>query len=402
MGCGRIEWHVGHGFAGPALSILLLTFLSIRDTSMGVIVADHPRIYIAGHRGLVGSAIVRALRAAGHTAIVTRSHAALELTDQAQVRAFFAHERIDAVYLAAARVGGIQANHRYPAEFIYDNMMVQANVVHEAWRAGVNKLLFLGSSCIYPRLAPQPIREDCLMNGVLEPTNEPYAMAKIAGIKLCESYNRQYGTDYRSVMPTNLYGPGDNYHPENSHVIPALLRRFHEAKTQGAPEVVIWGSGKPMREFLYVDDMAAASVFVMNLAHDVYAAHTDPMHSHINVGTGQDVTIADLARLIGATVGYRGAIVFDAGKPDGTPRKLLDVSRLSALGWRASTPLAEGLQRTYTAFVAEHAQAHAHAHAQEEQLQQHRTGRGRADGVVPVSAMHHPSNTPPIHSGRGT
>ena len=311
-----------------------------------------PRIYVAGHRGLVGSAIVRVLRAQGHTDIVTRTHRELELTDQAQVREFFRHEAIDQVYLAAARVGGIHANNTYPAVFIYDNMMVQANVVHEAWRAGVKKLLFLGSSCIYPRLAAQPIREEYLMNGILEPTNEPYAMAKIAGIKLCESYNRQYGTDYRSVMPTNLYGPGDNYHPENSHVIPALLRRFHEAKAGGAPEVVIWGSGKPMREFLYVDDMAAASVYVMNLAPEVYAANTDPMHSHINVGTGQDVTIAELARLVGETVGYRGRIVFDASKPDGTPRKLLDVSKLAALGWRASTPLAEGLRRAYDAFLA--------------------------------------------------
>jgi len=313
-----------------------------------------PRIYVAGHRGLVGSAIVRTLRAQGHTDIVTRSHQELELTDQGQVRAFFRVEAIDQVYLAAARVGGIHANNSYPAEFIYDNMMVQANVVHESWRAGVHKLLFLGSSCIYPRLAAQPIREEYLMNGILEPTNEPYAMAKIAGIKLCESYNRQYGTDYRSVMPTNLYGPGDNYHLENSHVIPALLRRFHEAKTGAAPEVVIWGSGKPMREFLYVDDMAAASVHVMNLPPQVYAGATSPMHSHINVGTGEDVTIAQLARLVGETVGYEGRIVFDASKPDGTPRKLLDVSKLAALGWRANTPLAEGLRRAYDAFLDSH------------------------------------------------
>jgi GDP-L-fucose synthase len=317
-------------------------------------VANHPRIYVAGHRGLVGSAIVRALRATGEPEIVTRTHAELELTDQASVRAFFRTERIDAVYLAAARVGGIHANNSYPAEFIYDNMMVQANVVHEAWRAGVRKLLFLGSSCIYPRLAAQPIREEYLMNGMLEPTNEPYAMAKIAGIKLCESYNRQYGTDYRSVMPTNLYGPGDNYHPENSHVIPGLLRRFHEAHLSAAPEVVIWGSGRPMREFLYVDDMAAASVHVMNLARETYAANTDPMHSHINVGTGQDVTIAELAQLVGETVGYRGRIAFDASKPDGTPRKLLEVSKLASLGWRASTPLAEGLRRTYAAYLDAH------------------------------------------------
>jgi GDP-L-fucose synthase len=310
-----------------------------------------PRIYVAGHNGLVGSAIVRALRAQGHTDIVTRSHKELELTDQAQVREFFRSERIDQVYLAAAKVGGIHANNTYPADFIYDNMMVQANVVHEARHNGVQKLLFLGSSCIYPRMAPQPIKEEYLMSGMLEPTNEPYAMAKIAGIKLCESYNRQYGTDYRSVMPTNLYGPGDNYHPENSHVIPALMRRFHEAKLSNASEVVIWGSGKPMREFLYVDDMAAACVHVMNLDHDTYARHTDPMHSHINVGTGEDVTIADLAHLVGEVVGYHGRIAFDISKPDGTPRKLLDVSKLKQLGWQASTPLPEGLRRAYAAFV---------------------------------------------------
>lgn len=311
-----------------------------------------PCIFVAGHQGLVGSAIVRTLRAQGYTRILTRSHRELELTDQASVAAFFRSERIDQVYLAAARVGGIHANNTYPAEFIYDNMMVQANVVHEAWRSGVHKLLFLGSSCIYPRLAPQPIREEYLMSGPLEPTNEPYAMAKIAGIKLCESYNRQYGTDYRSVMPTNLYGPGDNYHPENSHVIPALLRRFHEARLQDAPEVVIWGSGKPMREFLYVDDMAAASVFVMKLDPAAWAANTEPMHSHLNVGTGEDVTIAALAQLVGEVVGYRGRIRFDTTKPDGTPRKLLDVYRLRRLGWQAGTPLAQGLRRTYAAFLA--------------------------------------------------
>jgi GDP-L-fucose synthase len=313
-------------------------------------------MYVAGHRGLVGSAIVRVLHAQGLSNIVTRTHQELELTDQVQVREFFHSERIDQVYLAAARVGGIHANNTYPADFIYDNMMVQANVVHEAWRHGVQKLLFLGSSCIYPRLAPQPIREDYLMSGMLEPTNEAYAMAKIAGIKLCESYNRQYGTDYRSVMPTNLYGPGDNYHPENSHVIPALMRRFHEAKLTGADEVVIWGSGKPMREFLYVDDMAAASVYVMQLERETYAANTGPMHSHINVGTGEDTTIGELASLVGEVVGYRGRVVFDASKPDGAPRKLLDVSKLKSLGWSARTPLPEGLRRAYQAFLERHAE----------------------------------------------
>ena len=313
---------------------------------------SQPRVYVAGHRGLVGSAIVRALRARGYQDIVTRSHDELELTEQAAVRRFFDNERIDQVYLAAARVGGIHANNTYPAEFIYDNLMVQANVAHEAWRHGVDKLLFLGSSCIYPRLAQQPIREEFLMNGSLEPTNEPYAVAKIAGIKLCESYNRQYGTDFRSVMPTNLYGPGDNYHPDNSHVIPALMRRFHEAKASGAEQEAIWGSGQPRREFLYVDDMAAASVHVMELPRSDYAAHTAPMHSHINVGSGADVTIADVARLIADVVGYGGAIAFDTSKPDGTPRKLLDVSLLTKLGWTASTPLSVGLRRAYAAFLA--------------------------------------------------
>ncbi|MDB5934380.1 MAG: GDP-fucose synthetase [Massilia sp.] len=310
-----------------------------------------PRIFVAGHRGLVGSAIVRVLHAQGLTNIVTRAHAELELTEQAQVRAFFEGEHIDQVYLAAAWVGGILANNTYPAEFYYDNTMVQANVVHEAWRNGVRKLLFLGSSCIYPRMAAQPIREEYLMNGILEPTNEPYAMAKIAGIKLCESYNRQYGTDYRSVMPTNLYGPGDNYHPQNSHVIPALIRRFHEATIVDAPEVVIWGSGKAMREFLYVDDMAAASVYVMQLDHASYCANTDPMHSHLNVGTGHDTTIGELAKLVGKTVGYEGKIVFDTSKPDGTPRKLLDISKLTSLGWSARMPLDIGLQHAYRSFL---------------------------------------------------
>jgi GDP-L-fucose synthase len=311
-----------------------------------------PRIFVAGHKGLVGSAIVRVLQAQGYKHIVTRDHGELELTDQAQVRAFFRNEKIDQVYLAAARVGGIYANNTYPAEFIYDNLMVESNVIHEAWRSGVRKLLFLGSSCIYPRMAGQPIREEYLMSGSLEPTNEPYAIAKIAGIKLCESYNRQYGTDFRSVMPTNLYGPGDNYHPQNSHVIPGLIRRFHEAKVSGADEVVIWGSGKPMREFLYVDDMARASVYVMQLEQRTYGMHTGPMESHINVGTGEDISISSLARLVGATVGYEGDIVFDASKPDGTPRKLLDVSKLTSLGWQAAMPLETGLKLAYQAFLA--------------------------------------------------
>jgi GDP-L-fucose synthase len=267
------------------------------------------------------------------------------------VKSFFEQEKPDAVVLAAAKVGGILANDTYPAEFLYDNMMIEANVVHQAWRAGVKNLLFLGSSCIYPRLAPQPMREDALLTGVLEPTNEPYAIAKIAGIKLCESYNRQYGTDYRSVMPTNLYGPGDNYHPENSHVIPALIRRFHEAKESAAPRVVIWGTGKPKREFLYVDDMAEASVHVLGLDKPAYEAHTQPMLSHINVGTGTDVTIAELAALVGKVVGYAGRIEYDPSKPDGTPRKLMDVSRIRALGWRPRVALEEGLALAYRDFL---------------------------------------------------
>lgn len=315
----------------------------------------HPRIYVAGHNGLVGSAIVRTLRTQGHTNIVTRNHAELDLLNQREVHDFFENEKIDIVYLAAAKVGGIHANNTYPADFIFHNLMVQTNVVHEAWRHGVRKLLFLGSSCIYPRVAPQPLREEYLMNGMLEPTNEPYAIAKIAGIKLCESYNRQHGTDYRCVMPTNLYGPGDNFHPENSHVIPGLIRRFHEAKLADADEVVIWGSGTPMREFMYVDDMAAASIHVMQLEPEVYRAHTETMLSHINVGTGEDTKIGDLARLIGKTVGYTGRIVFDSSKPDGTPRKLLDVSKLKALGWSAKMPLDQGLQFAYQAFLAIHA-----------------------------------------------
>lgn len=308
------------------------------------------RIYVSGHRGMVGSAIVRALRARGETNIVTRTHAELDLLDQAEVRRFFQNEAIDEVYMAAARVGGIHANNTYPAEFIYENMMLQANVIHQAWSAGVSKLLFLGSSCIYPRMAGQPIREEYLQTGALEPTNEPYAIAKIAGIKLCESYNRQYGTDYRSVMPTNLYGPGDNYHAENSHVIPAMMRRFHEAKLSNAPEVVIWGTGTPRREFLFVDDMAAACVHVMDMNAEAYGAETSPMQSHINVGSGSDVTIGALAELIGQVVGYHGKLAFDTTKPDGTPRKWLDSSKLQSLGWRPGVALRAGLVRTYEDF----------------------------------------------------
>ena len=314
---------------------------------------DKPKIYVAGHRGMVGSAIVRALLAQGVAIeqIVTRTSAELDLRNQAAVNTFFAQERPDQVYLAAAKVGGIHANNTYPADFIYDNLMVQANVVHAAHTHGVQKLLFLGSSCIYPRQAPQPMAESALLTGPLEPTNEPYAVAKIAGIKLCESYNRQYGRDYRSVMPTNLYGPGDNYHPENSHVIPALIRRFHEAKLSGAPEVVIWGSGTPRREFLYVDDMAAASLFVMQLPTDVYQAHTLPMQSHINVGFGSDVTIAELALAVAKAVGFAGDISFDPSKPDGAPRKWMDSGCLNGLGWRARVGLGEGWERTYPVFL---------------------------------------------------
>ncbi len=309
------------------------------------------KIYVAGHRGMVGSAIVRNLQSKGYKNIVMRAHAELDLTNQAQVHAFFESEKPDQVYLAAAKVGGIHANNTYPAEFIYQNLMMEANVIHQAFEAGVKKLLFLGSSCIYPKLASQPMREDILLTGKLEETNEPYAIAKIAGIKLCESYNRQYGQshgiDYRSVMPTNLYGPGDNYHPENSHVIPALIRRFHEAKLANAPEVIIWGTGAPKREFLYVDDMAAASVFVMDLEKATYDQHTEPMQSHINVGFGLDVTIAELASSIAKATGYQGQIAFDLSKPDGAPRKLMDSSRLNQLGWKADIGLERGLRLSY-------------------------------------------------------
>ena len=314
------------------------------------------KIYVAGHLGMVGRAIVRALRQQGHTNFVTRTRAELDLTNQAAVQAFFDQEKPTHVYLAAAKVGGIHANNTYPAEFIYQNLMVQANVIDAAFRSGVQKLLFLGSSCIYPKLVPQPMAEGALLTGTLEPTNEPYAIAKIAGIKLCESYNRQFGAshgvDYRSVMPTNLYGPGDNYHPENSHVIPALIRRFHEAKLAQAPTVTIWGSGTPRREFLYVDDMAAASVFVMNLPKATLDAHTQPMQSHINVGFGEDITIQELAQAVGKTVGYQGVIDFDTSKPDGSPRKLMDSSRLNALGWQAQVGLEAGLAAAYQDFRA--------------------------------------------------
>ena len=305
------------------------------------------KIYVAGHRGLVGSAIMRQLDAMGYSNVLTRTHSELDLVNQAQVQAFFEKEKPEYVFLAAARVGGIHANNTYPAEFIYQNMMIEANIVDAAYRNGVEKLLFLGSSCIYPRAVAQPMREDALLTDILEPTNEPYALAKIAGIKLCESYNRQYGTDYRSVMPTNLYGEGDNFHPENSHVIPAVMRRFHEAKERGDTEVVVWGSGKPMREFLHVDDMASACLYVMNLDKETYEVNTQPMLSHINVGTGVDCTIREMAETIKKVIGFEGELVFDSSKPDGSMRKLMDVSRLGAMGWKASIPFEEGLAATY-------------------------------------------------------
>jgi len=310
------------------------------------------KIYVAGHKGMVGGAIARQLEARGSdTEIVTRTHAELDLTDQAAVRAFLQAERPDAVILAAAKVGGIHANNTYPADFIYENLMMQANVIHQAFEAGVTRLLFLGSSCIYPKHAPQPMREDALLMGTLEPTNEPYAIAKIAGIKLCESYNRQHGTDYRSVMPTNLYGPGDNFHPENSHVLPALIRRFHEAARDQLSEVMIWGTGSPRREFLHVDDMAAASLFVLDLGRAQYDANTQPMLSHINVGCGEDVSILELAQMIAQITGFKGAITTDPSKPDGTMRKLMDVSRLADMGWSADIPLERGVEETYRWFL---------------------------------------------------
>ncbi|PIB57473.1 GDP-L-fucose synthase [Pseudomonas sp. 2995-1] len=307
-------------------------------------------VFVAGHKGMVGSAIVRRLRALGYTNIVTRDRAQLNLLDQLAVMNFFAETKIKQVYMAAAKVGGIHANNTYPAEFIYENLMMQANVIHAAHQHDVQKMLFLGSSCIYPINVKQPMPEEALLTGTLEPTNEPYAIAKIAGIKLCESYNRQYGRDYRSAMPTNLYGPNDNFHPQNSHVIPALLRRFHDAVEEGVEEVVIWGSGSPMREFLHVDDMASASVHVMELDQNQYGAYTQPMLSHINVGTGEDCTIRELAQTIAKVTGFKGRLSFDSTKPDGPPRKLMDVSRLERLGWRASISLEEGLRDAYAWF----------------------------------------------------
>ena len=311
----------------------------------------NPKIYVAGHRGMVGSAIMRTLKSVGQNNIVVRSHAELDLTNQPAVRDFFETEKPNQVYLAAAKVGGIHANNTYPAEFIYQNLMMEANVIHQAFKSGVQKLLFLGSSCIYPKFAKQPMREDSLLTGILESTNEPYAIAKITGIKLCESYNRQYSVDYRSVMPTNLYGPGDNYHPENSHVIPALIRKFHEAKLSNSQSVVIWGTGSPKREFLYVDDMASACIYVMNLDKRIYEVNTHSMQSHINVGFGDDITILNLARAIGNTIGYQGDIVFDTSKPDGAPKKLMDSNRLNSLGWKPRVDLKAGLKKTYEDFI---------------------------------------------------
>lgn len=310
------------------------------------------RIYVAGHRGMVGSAICRELALRNDVELIVRTHAELDLTCQNAVQTFFADERIDQVYLAAAKVGGIHANNSYPAEFIYQNLMIESNIIDSAHKNDVQNLLFLGSSCIYPKFAEQPMQESSLLTGILESTNEPYAIAKIAGIKLCESYNRQYGRDYRSVMPTNLYGINDNFHPNNSHVIPALMRRFHEAKIEGAPEVVVWGTGTPMREFLYVDDMAAASIHVMELDESTYQKNTQPMLSHINVGTGEDCTIREMAEIMARVVGYQGKIVFDATKPDGTPRKLMDVTRLKDLGWQYRVNLYDGLLLTYKWYLA--------------------------------------------------
>jgi GDP-L-fucose synthase len=311
------------------------------------------KIYIAGHRGLVGSAIVRQLEERGFTNLLMRTHKELDLTNQAQVQNFFKQEKPDYVILAAAKVGGIHANNTYPADFIYQNMMIEANVINSAYQNKVKRLLFLGSTCVYPKAVEQPMREDALLTDVLEPTNEPYALAKIAGIKLCESYNRQYGTDFRSVMPTNLYGINDNFHPENSHVVPALMRRFHEAKINNDPEVVVWGTGNAMREFLYVDDMAAASLFVLELDEKTYKTNTSPMLSHINIGTGKDVTIRKMAEIMKKVVGYAGKLNFEAAKPDGAPRKLIDVMRLSNMGWNYSVDLENGLKKTYNWYLKE-------------------------------------------------
>ena len=305
------------------------------------------KIYIAGHNGLVGSAIVRQLESRGFTNLLTRTHKELDLTNQSEVQKFFQQEKPDYVILAAAKVGGIHANNTYPADFIYQNMMIEANVIHLAYRNNAKRLLFLGSSCIYPVAAEQPMREDALLTGVLESTNEPYALAKIAGIKLCESYNRQHGTDFRSVMPTNLYGPNDNFHPENSHVIPALMQRFHQAKMDNDKEVVVWGTGNAMREFLYVDDMAKASLFILGLDKDIYKANTQPMLSHINVGTGRDITIRKVAEIMKEVVGYTGKLTFDTLKPDGAPRKLIDITRIKNMGWEHSVSLEDGLAETY-------------------------------------------------------
>ena len=309
------------------------------------------KIFVAGHKGMVGSAIVRELKARGCSNIITCNRSELDLTSQQATLDFFQSKKIDQVYLAAAKVGGIVANNDYPADFIYENLTIQSNIIHSAHKSGVQKLLFLGSSCIYPKFAQQPMAEDALLTGTLESTNEPYAIAKIAGIKLCESYNRQYGRDYRSVMPTNLYGPNDNFHPENSHVIPALIRRFHEAKQVNAPFVNAWGTGKPMREFLHVDDMASASIFVMNLDEKVYQLETRPMLSHINVGSGIDCTIKELTETVAKVVGYQGVIDWDASKPDGAPKKLMDVSRLKRLGWQAEINLEQGLSDSYNWFL---------------------------------------------------
>jgi GDP-L-fucose synthase len=311
------------------------------------------KIYVAGHRGMVGSAMIKQLTEAGYQQLLVRSHAELDLTDQAAVRDFMQQEKPDYVILAAAKVGGIHANNAYPAEFIYQNLMMEANIVHQAWAAGCRQLLFLGSSCIYPKLAEQPMQETALLTGLLESTNEPYAIAKIAGIKLCESYNRQYGTDYRSVMPTNLYGQNDNFHLENSHVIPAMIRKFHDAKTAGSATVTLWGTGTAKREFLHVDDMAAACIHVMGLSRQQYQAGTEPMLSHLNVGAGEDVSIRELAETIQKVVGFAGAIVWDSSKPDGTPRKLMDVSKLHSLGWKATIPMDTGLKNTYQWFLAQ-------------------------------------------------